>query len=104
MREKNKMKAKYIYEDGKKFWDCGNGVLIREHDENFFGARFDHKRCPFCQRITSMHILHWLNHLEKCAPQKYSIADLCDLRYRKIGELNYKRLGREMKYKKKKKK
>ena len=99
------MKAGYIYEDGKKFWNCGdrNGVLIRAHDENFFGARFDHKRCPFCNRITSMHIQHWLNHLEKCAPQKYSISDLCDLRYCKIEELKYDRLGRKMNEKKKKK-
>jgi len=93
------MKAKYIYEDGKKFWQSPNGDLEREHDGNFMGARFKHRRCPFCNRITSRHVLHWFNHLEKCAPQKYSLQDLYDLRYCKISELKYKRLGREMKKK-----
>jgi hypothetical protein len=78
----------YIEENGKRFWDNGSGVLTRAHDKNFDGMRFDHKRCPFCKRITSLHILHWLNHLKKCAPPKYSIEDLADLRYKNIDEIH----------------
>lgn len=70
-----------IIEGGKTFWQDSEGFLTRCHDENFYGMRFRHKRCPFCQKITSVHPNHWLNHLEKCAPDEYSNSALLRLRY-----------------------
>lgn len=58
-----------------------NVSIYRQHDNNFSGMRFEHKRCPFCKRITSIHALHWLKHLDKCAPAKYSKKDLLRLQH-----------------------
>ena len=69
----------YFKEDGKTWYQVTDGIkspIFRVHDDNFSGMRFEHKRCPFCSRITSIHTLHWLNHTEKCAPLKYSCKDL----------------------------
>lgn len=30
---------------------------------------------------------HWLNHLDKCAPKKYTYADLLKMRYCKLDEV-----------------
>lgn len=83
-------------EDGKSWYqyiECGS--IFREHDEKFQGMRFEHKRCPFCNRITSIHPLHWLNHMDKCADKKYSWDDLLKLQHCKPSELKYARLGRK---------
>ena|SRR5260221_10341857 len=72
-------KSWYIYSDNIKSL-CKS--IFRQHDENFSGMRFEHKRCPFCNRITSIHTLHWLNHLNKCAPKKYALDDLMKLQHR----------------------
>jgi hypothetical protein len=85
---------KYVFEAGKKFWQIPNGELQRCHYKDFTGPRFRHRRCPFCKRITSIHILHWLNHTEKCAPLKYSISDLSSMRYRPLSELRFHFTGK----------
>lgn len=72
----------YFKEAGKTWYQYKHSdSIFREHDDNFHGMRFEHKRCPFCNRITSIHTLHWLNHLEKCAPEKYSCEDLMRLQH-----------------------
>ncbi len=76
------------FEDGKKFWIHPNGDLSRMHDDQFKGMKFTYKRCPFCDRITCKATLHWLNHLEKCAPKKYSVSELLELRYKNVSELD----------------
>jgi hypothetical protein len=78
----------YIKEDGKTFWVHGDGTLTRAHDENFSGMRFEHRRCPFCNRITSTHPLHWINHIEKCAPIKYTYDNLFKMRHTKLEDIN----------------
>jgi len=77
----------YIKEDGKTFWVQPNGELVRSHDDNFTGPRFRHRRCPFCNRITSIHVLHWFNHMTACAPSQYDDSDLNELRYRPLNEV-----------------
>jgi hypothetical protein len=78
----------YIFEDGKKFWQTGDGFLERCHYGDFNGARFRHKRCPFCNRITSVHILHWMNHLLKCqGEQKLHPDTIADLRYHGLDDI-----------------
>ena len=82
--------GKYFKEDGKTFWDWGNGsgVYERAHDEKFNGACFKYKRCPFCKRLISQsHALHWMNHLEKCAPDFYTYRELNKLRWCEIKDL-----------------
>lgn len=79
------MKKGYFKEDGKTWYQhVPGGVIERVRDENFNGMRFRHKRCPFCNRITSIHTLHWLNHLDKCAPDKYSMQDLMKLQHHTV--------------------
>ena len=75
------MDGYYIKEDGKTFWTYDNIRMERAHDENFHGMRFNYKRCPFCNRITSSHTLHWLNHIIPCAPLNYTISELHQLRH-----------------------
>lgn len=72
----------YFTEAGKSWWQTVGKSIFRVHDAKFCGMRFEHKRCPFCNRITSIHTLHWLNHLDKCAPEKYSMEDLMRLQHR----------------------
>ena len=80
----------YFEEDGKTFWDNGNGTFGRSHDENFDGPRFTYKRCPFCDKLVCQsHSWHWLRHLDKCAPDFYNNGQLLELRYKKISEVNY---------------
>jgi len=80
--------GKYIKENGKTFWEhCGN--YTRAHDENFSGPRFKYSRCPFCNRLTGMHVLHWLNHIEVCAPLWYSIENLLEMRYKQPSEIRH---------------
>jgi len=71
----------YIIENGKTFYDWGNGLFTRANDDNFKGMRFNHKRCPFCNKITSMHPLHWLNHIKPCSGKKYYNNTFLELRY-----------------------
>ena len=85
-----------IKEDGKTFYQHADGFLTRQHDENYSGARFKHRRCPFCNRITSIASLHWLNHLDKCAPKKYSNADLLQMRWKSLEDcIFYNFIGRD---------
>lgn len=86
---------KYWKENGKSWYQhIHSDEIIRQHDENYSGKHFRHKRCPFCNRITCLATLHWYNHLEKCAPSDYSMADIGELRYRKPNELRGERIGR----------
>lgn len=78
----------YFEEDGKTFYDWGNGKLTRAHDANYNGRRFEYRRCPFCSRITCTATLHWLNHIETCAPKNYTYDDLLRLRSRPISEIH----------------
>ena len=82
--------------DDEKSWYqyIHSDEIIRQNDENYTGKHFRHKRCPFCNRITCLATLHWYNHLEKCAPPEYSMADIGELRYRKPNELRGQRTGR----------
>jgi hypothetical protein len=91
------MSKSIIFKEEGKTWygPSREGFIIRQHDENFSGMKFEHKRCPFCNRITSIHALHWLNHLDKCAPDMYSNIDLLDLRYDSIEELRGIRVSRK---------
>jgi len=73
-------------EAGKTWWQSVGKSIFREHDANFRGMRFEHKRCPFCGRITSIHTLHWLNHTDKCAPPKYSMSDLMKMQHYTVEE------------------
>ena len=82
--------AGYFKEDGKTWYHYGgdSGLIYRAHDENFSGMRFKHRRCPFCQRITSCATLHWLTHVEKCAPVgKYRSSQLLKMRHTPINEI-----------------
>ena len=82
--KKKKLKPLHHHwkEDGKSWYQYRHSnSIFREHDEIFCGMRFEHKRCPFCGRITSIHALHWLNHLGKCAPKKYGWDDLMRLQH-----------------------
>ena len=76
----------YFTENGKTWWQTSGKSIFRVHDSNFTGMRFEHKRCPFCNRITSIHPLHWLNHLDKCAPSKYSMSDLMRMQHYSVNE------------------
>lgn len=91
----NESENKYWKEDGKSWYQyIHSDEIIRQNDENYSGKHFRHKRCPFCNRITCLATLHWYNHLEKCAPPEYSMADIGELRYRKPNELRGERIGR----------
>lgn len=86
---------RYWVEDGKSWYQyIHSSEIIRQNDANYNGKLFRHKRCPFCNRITSIATLHWYNHLEKCAPPEYSMADIGSLRWKKIEELHGSRIGR----------
>jgi len=86
---------RYWQEDGKSWYQyIHSEEIIRQNDENYSGKHFRHKRCPFCNRITCMATLHWYNHLKKCAPPEYSMADIGELRYKKPDELRGTRIGR----------
>lgn len=77
-----------IIENNKTWCIHVDGFITREHDDNFNGPRFVHKRCPFCNRITSIHTLHWYNHLEKCAPKEFGLYAIGKLRYHSIDEID----------------
>ncbi len=94
--------AGYFNEVGKTWYQSdGSKSIYRAHDEKFSGMRFEHMRCPFCNRITSIHPLHWVNHLNKCAPKKYSLNDLLKLQHytpEEYEKFAYKYLGRKSTY------
>lgn len=99
-QQKVNIKEGYFKEAGKTWYLWASGLITRVHDENFSGMRFEHRRCPFCNRITSLHTLHWLNHLDKCAPEKYSMSDLMKLQHRTPEEyekIAHSFLGRQKK-------
>lgn len=76
----------YFNEDNKTWWQYeGSNTIIRAHDENFSGMRFNHSRCPFCNRITSQHTLHWLNHMQKHKKETFGMFadEILKLRYKK---------------------
>ena len=77
----------YFTEEGKTWWQRSDGSIVREHDLEFQGMRFEHRRCPFCQRITSIHALHWLRHMDKCADPKFTKGQLLELRYKPLSDL-----------------
>jgi len=79
----------YVKENGMTFIVIGQGLLERCHDDKFNGMRFTFRRCPFCQRITSIAPLHWYNHLNKCAPNKYSKSDIFKMRYSELKDINF---------------
>ena len=86
----------YFEEAGKRWWQTYEGsVITRVHDENYKGKQFQHKRCPFCNRITCIATLHWLNHLDKCAPKEYSNSDLLEMRWKKLEDIHTNFLGRD---------
>ena len=85
----------YWEEDGKSWYQYIHTFEIyRQKDKNYAGKSFRHKRCPFCQRITSMATLHWFNHLKKCSPKEYSMVDIGELIYKNPNELRGERIGR----------
>lgn len=93
--EKGEGEHRYWKEDGKSWYQyIHSAEIYRQKDENYNGKSFKHRRCPFCNRITCMAILHWYNHLEKCAPKDFSMADIGELRWKKPNELHGERTGR----------
>lgn len=75
---------KYWVEDGKSWYQyIHSDVIYRKRDDNYNGKSFKHRRCPFCNRITCMATLHWYNHMKKCAPKDFSMADIGELRWKK---------------------
>ena len=88
----------YFKEKGKTWYQTSGRSIFRVHDDNFSGMRFEHKRCPFCNRITSIHTLHWLTHMDKCASEKYTWEQLIELQHRtpdEIEKTGYGFIGRE---------
>lgn len=94
MTNKEKLTVEgYFKEAGKTWYQTAGASIFRAHDENFSGMRFEHKRCPFCNKITSIHTLHWLSHTEKCAPPKYSKNDLMRMQHYTVKEYDKRNNG-----------